>query len=251
MRGPALEALATRWKGLDPRLKAALGVLAGGGVYAATADVAAKAIADRAEVGEDVGDIAPLPIEKDPKGEDLLRWVERFRERHPSAGTVPVYISGKVPGSVYVPEASTKLPVMGEVLKREFKIEGPGVYLREYSAPVALHELGHAAIDKKVPGISLLTHGASLLALAPIAWMLLRKPGAKPAFVEKYAPGIAAALQIPMLAEEAAASIIAERTLREKGETGKGVLVPAWLSHAAVKAKWPLMAAGAALLRKA
>lgn len=247
----SLEALRAGWKGLDPRLKAALGVLAGGASYKAVAmPLAAKAY-ESATQGESVGDVLPTRIEHDDKGSEILKWVERFRAEHPGASTVPVYISGKVSGSAYVSEAVMKVPLMRKVLKEHEGVEDPGVYLREYSAPVALHELGHAAIDKKVPGISLLTHGASLMALAPIAWMLLRKPGVKPAFIEKYAPAIAAALQIPMLAEEAAASIMAERTLRAGGETGKDTLVPAWLSHAAVKAKWPLMAAGAALLRKA
>jgi hypothetical protein len=246
------EELAGVWKRTDPRLKAALGMLAGYGAYKGVSEAAADKLITRASKGvQDAGDEAPQRIEDDSKAESILKWVEKFKSEHPLTKSVPVYVSGKVPGSLYVPGTSFKLPLVADVLKEQFGIDEPGVYLQQYSAPVALHELGHAAIDKKVPGLSLLTHGASLMALAPLAWMLLRKPGAKPAFLDKYSPAIAAALQVPMLAEEAAASIMAEKTLHGEGESGKGLLVPAWLSHVAVKAKWPLMAAGAALLRKA
>jgi len=34
-----------------------------------------------------------------------------------------------------------------------------------------------------------------------------------------------------MLAEEAAASIIANETLKRRGESGKGVLLPAWFTY--------------------
>ena len=246
------EELGALWKKTDPRIKAALGALAGYGAYKGVAEAAAGKLYAGAMKGvEDVEDDAPRRIEEDEKGSEVLKWITRFRDRHPASASVPVYVSGRVPGSLYVPEAALKVPGVKGVLQKEHGIEEPGVYLREYSASTALHELGHAEVEKKVPGISLLTHGASLMALAPLAWMLLRKPGAKPAFLDRYAPAIAGALQIPMLAEEAAASIIAENTLRGEGESGGKILVPAWLSHAAVKAKWPLMAAGAAIMRKA
>lgn len=191
----------------------------------------------------------PIPIEDDAKGAEVAKWIQKFKKEHPKVKNVPVFVSGRVPGSVYVRERYTKNPKMKAALKEIFGVDEPGVYLRERSAAVALHEMGHAAIEKTIPNVSLLTHGTSLLALPLLGYAIFRRPGGAPKFLTKYAPAISAALQVPFLAEEAAASIIAEKTLRSEGESGKKTLVPAFLSHVTEKAKLPL-ATGAALFMK-
>ena len=246
-----VEELGTALKNLDPRWKALAGALGTYGAYKLLSKPVLSQIWKRMEGHYDLAETEkPIPIEKDEKGADLAWWIDRFKMEHPETKDVPVYVSGKVPVSQYVSELAFKVPGMKKTMEDEWGVTKPGIYLRELAAPVALHELGHVAIDRKIPGISLLTHGASILALAPLAAVLFRKPVATAGFVERYAPAIAAALEIPLLAEEAAASIIAERTLRREGKTGKDILVPAWLSYAVGLSTVPLATAGAAILKR-
>jgi len=173
----------------------------------------------------------PIPIQKDQHGADILPWIQRFKKEHPEVKQVPVYVSGRVPSSMYFSSVAFEDPETKKVLKEELGVSKPGVYLRELSAPVALHELGHASLERKVPAISLLTQGVSALSLPLLAYTIFKKPG-KMKFIEKWSPAISAALQVPALAEEAGASIMAEKTLKREGESGKKILGPAWLTYA-------------------
>lgn len=251
------------WKGVDPRAKASIGAALG---IAAYGPVRGKlndyligkidATTPRATAKD------PVAVEKELSGTALLRWVEKFRKEHPETKSVPVYVSGRIPVSQYISQLAFEIPGQAETMLREWGIKEPGVYLHELAAPIALHELGHVALDKKVPGLSVLTHGASSLALPLLAAVLLHKPSkgfAKAAprlakgmeFVEKYSPLIAAALQVPVLAEEAIPSIMAEKTLRTEGESGVSTLLPAWLSYVAGHATVPLATLAAQQLKRA
>lgn len=210
-----------------PRTRSALGATAALGLYAALGrPLAQRALRSLDELPQAVQDL-PEPV----RGKDLLGAIDQFKKDHPEVKDVPVYASGKVPRSMYVPGYLLKVPLIREAFQKHYGIEEPGVYIRELSAPVALHELGHAALDRKVPGIGLLTHGTSMLAIPLLAQTILSKPVAQAGFVRRYAPAIAGALQLPVLAEEAAASIIAHETLKRRGQSGGGQLLPAWFTY--------------------
>ena len=127
------------------------------------------------ESGEIAKNKKPIIITKDRHGKELLKAVRRFKKEHPRVKNVPVYASGQVPASVYVPELAFQFPEEEQILN-SINIKKPGIYLRELAAPAALHELGHAALNEKVPGISLMTHFTSALALPLLAYVVLRKP---------------------------------------------------------------------------
>lgn len=201
------------------------------------------------ESGQIAKNKKPIIISGDRHGKELLKAVRRFKKEHPQVKDVPVYASGKVPVSVYVPELAFRFPEEKRALN-SMNIKKPGVYLRELAAPAALHELGHAALNEKVPGISLMTHFTSALALPLLAYVALRKPVKKAGFIQKYSPAIAAGLQVPILAEEAAASIMAEKSLKARGETGKQVLLPAWMTYAVGSMSAPAAVLAAKYLKR-
>jgi len=247
----ALRKLKGVWKKIPPAGKAGVGAAAGGlGYMGATGRLQEHFFGKMTEGVELATADEPIPIAKDSRGTEILKWIKRFKKDHPEVKDVPVYVSGRVETSQYITDAAFKLPGSAEGLKEEYKITKPGIYLREMSAPIALHELGHVALDRKVPGISLLTHGASLAALPLLASVIFRKPVKKAGFIERFAPAISAALQLPLLAEEAGASIIAEKTLRERGETGKKRLLPAWLTYAVAAGTLPTATAAATFLKR-
>lgn len=224
----AADVLEALRKSAGPRLRAGLGAAGALGLYAALGIPAARRLMDMVDSRTvPATNHLPEPV----RGEDLRRSIERFKSEHPSVSPVPVFASGRVPRSTYVSEHLLKLKPVRESFEKEYGIHEPGVYLRELSAPTALHELGHAAMDKKVPGISLMTHLTSALALPLLGWTILKKPVAAAGFIERHAPEISAALQIPLLAEEAAASIMAHETLKREGKSGKGELLPNWLTY--------------------
>jgi len=234
-----LDALKAVWREAQPWQK---GLAAGGAVMAAY-PLATKPVQNFLieKMREDVP-IAetekPIPIKKDQHGADILPWIQKFKKEHPEVKQVPVYASGKVPVSMYLSEVAFKNPGQKKLLKEEWGVTKPGVYLRELSAPVALHEMGHASMNEKVPGISLLTHGISALSLPLLAYSIFKKPGSMK-FIEKWSPAISAALQVPALAEEAGASIMAEKTLKREGESGKKIFGPAWLTYAVQAGLFP------------
>jgi len=246
-RGTVAEAI----RSIPPRLRALLGAGLGyAGMKTVTDPLAALIGAKAVEGFPRAESELPIEIKDDPKGADVLRWIDKFKKDHPDVESVPVFVSGSLPASLYAYSDLFKNPGARKFLKDELGIQSPGVYLNEMSAPIALHELGHAKIERKIPKISLLTHGLPLLSLPLLGYAILKKPGQVPAFLDKAAPLIVAALQVPALAEEAAASIIAERALRREGETGRATFLPAFLAHAVERAGLPLTAAAAMFLKR-
>lgn len=244
-------ALAQGMKKTPHLVKGLLGAAGGYGAYRLLTGPIKRKLNEKIDLesGEIAKNKKPIIISRDRHGKELLKAVRRFKKEHPQVKDVPVYASGKVPASVYVPELAFQSPEEERVLN-SMNIKKPGVYLSELSAPAALHELGHAALDEKVPGISLMTHFTSALALPLLAYVALKKPGKGAGFIQKYSPAIAASLQVPMLAEEAAASIMAEKSLRVRGETGKQVLLPAWMSHAVKSMSIPAAVLAAKYLKR-
>ena len=238
-------------RAIDPRIRAALGAIAAGGAYLAATSPIQRFLMDKVTGDSPVAENeSPIPIEQDERGEEVLKWINRFKEENPSTKEVPVFVSGKVPTSVYVSPLIMKSDAIKKHFESEFGVSEPGVYLRELSAPSALHEMGHAAGNKKIPGITLLTHGISALALPLLAWTIFKKPVANAGFIERYAPAIAGAMQVPLLAEEAAASIMAEKVLQKDDASGKDVLVPAWLTYLVGAGAVPTAAAAAKYLKR-
>lgn len=236
---------------LGPQGRAGIGTAAALGLYAALGIPAARALMGMMHKGVPIAHNAkPQEIEADRHGPELVKWIERFKDEHPETSSVPVYVSGKVPVSMYIPALAFKMPGSREHLKEKFNISEPGVYLKELSAPVALHELGHVALEKKIPMIRVLTSSVSALALPLLAWTLFKKPVANAGFIERWSPAISAALQVPLLAEEAAASIMAQKTLRRDGESGTKQLLPAWLTYAVSGGMIPAAQTAATLLKK-
>ncbi len=243
--------------------KAGIGAVLGAVAYSRLTEPVQERLMDKFVEGVEISKAdRPIPIEKDQRGTDLLKWINRFRKDHPETKDVPVYVSGRVPNSQYITSMTFKIPGEAETLKKEWKITKPGIYIRELAAPVALHELGHVAMDRKVPGITLLTHGMSSLALPLLAYAIFKKPKGgmlekkypklkkQFRFVDRWSPAISAALQVPLLAEEAGASIIAEKTLRARGETGKERLLPAWMTYAVGAGTLPIATAAAKFLKR-
>lgn len=229
----------------SPRLRSGLGAAAAMGLYAAFGRPLSRLLLHESDKVPQAHNVLPEPV----RGEDLRKAIEQFKRDHPEVADVPVFASGKVPVSSYIPAYLLKIPAMRDAYREQWGVEEPGVYVREMSAPVALHELGHAALDKKVPGITLLTHGVSALSIPLLAHTIMSGPVAKAGFIRKYAPLIAGALQLPMLAEEAAASIIAHETLKRRGQSGKKELLPAWMTYL-ISAGVPVVAQTAATVLK-
>lgn len=236
---------------LSPQLRSGLGAAATLGLYAALGLPAARSLMEKMHKGVTFAhNEKPQPIQADQHGPELVKWIEKFKDEHPETSSVPVFVSGKVPVSMYIPALSFKIPGAKEKLDEKWNVKEPGVYLKELSAPIALHELGHVAIERKIPPIRLLTSGTSALALGLLGWSIAKKPSAAPGFIERYAPAISAALQVPLLAEEGAASIMAEKSMRREGESGKEKLVPAWLTYLVQAGMIPAGQTVATLLKK-
>ena len=249
-KAPFLEGIRRGWGALPPWVKASIGAAGGGAAYRGAAIPVERALSNRIEQGLEVHENeSPTAIDKMKGGEDLARWVEKFKTDHPGTKSVPVFASGKIPTSYYVPKHFFAWKGIKDRLKSEFGITEPGVYVKEKDAAIALHELGHADLDRKFPKIQLLTHGISAAALPMRAWAIFKKPGVKPHFIERYAPEIAAAMQLPFLAEEAAASIIARKSLKSEGGDTKR-LGPAFASHAVGKGLTPAAAIAAMFLKR-
>jgi hypothetical protein len=247
---PFLEGIQRGWGALPPWVKASIGAAGGAAAYRAAAIPVEKALSNKFEKNLDVHENeSPKAIGQIKGGEDLARWVEKFKTDHPETKAVPVYASGKIPTSYYVPKHFFMWKGVKEHLKREFGITQPGVYVKEKDAALALHELGHASLDEKFPKIQLLTHAVSAAALPMLAWAIFKKPGVKPHFIERYAPEIAAAMQLPFLAEEATASIMARKSLKSEGGDSKR-LGPAFASHAVGKGLTPAAAIAAMFLKR-
>lgn len=236
---------------LGPHQRAGLGTAAALGLYAAIGMPAARALMGIMQKGVPLAHNShPEPIDRDRHGPELVRWIERFKSEHPETKSVPVYVSGKVPGSMYVPALAFKTEIGRKELDEKWNVKEPGIYLKELSAPVALHELSHVALEKKIPHIRLFTSGVSALALPLLAWTIMKKPVAEAGFIERFAPAISAALQAPLLAEEAAASIMAHKSLKRDGESGTRQLLPAWLTYAVTGGMLPAAQTAATLLKK-
>lgn len=244
------EGIRRGWGALPPWVKASIGAGVGAAAYRGAAMPIEKALSNRIEKDLEFHENeTPMAIGKMKGGEDLARWVEKFKTDHPETKSVPVFASGRVPTSYYVPKHFFAWKGIKDRLKSDFGITEPGVYVKEKDAAIALHELGHASLDKKFPKIQLLTHGISAAALPLLAWAIFKKPGVKPHFIERFAPEIAAAMQLPFLAEEASASIIAGKSLKSEGGDTKR-LGPSFASHAVGKGITPAATIAAMFLKR-
>jgi hypothetical protein len=191
----------------------------------------------------------PVPYKKEKVTAPLAGYIEDYRKKY-NLTDVPVYAGGKMDTSMIVPEYASA--EMIELARKTLNAKGPGIYLKQSSPGIALHELGHAREIREQPTVSKIPAISGVLGgAATLSGLISKSTKGK-----MIAALLAGGFMTPALISEYKASAKAKEYLKEyaesKGEEADRAkeLDYALGTYVAGAATPPAIIAGSALIRK-